>query len=165
MRKRQDILLGLFFVGLGCAAAFMAKDYTGASGRYPMVLGLILALLGGAVTLRALRPVAAPVFPGSSASSSDDPGEAPRLLLDAPRQMVTATIIATLYVALVVPLGFFTASALLMLAMPFALGFRRWIYSVSVAAIFLLLVSLVFTVLLKKPLPHEAVLTLLSAGD
>ncbi len=164
MRKRQDIVLGLFFVALGLAAATMATEYAGASGRYPMVLGLILALLGGTVTFRALRPVSAPASPGASVSSSDAPGAAPRPLLDAPRQMITAAIIATLYVALVVPLGFFTASALLMLAMPFALGFPRWGYSVSVAAVFLTLVYLVFTLLLKKPLPHEAILTLLSAG-
>ena len=79
MRKRQDIVLGLFFVALGLAAATMATEYAGASGRYPMVLGLILALLGGTVTFRALRPVSAPASPGASVSSSDAPGAAPRV--------------------------------------------------------------------------------------
>ena len=148
MEKRQDIVLGLVFMGIGIAAAWMARGYTGASGTYPLVLGLILTLLGGAVALRALRA-------GSTA---------PRILIEAPAQMITAAVIATIYVALVVPLGFYTASFLLMLALPTALGLRRPGLVLAVSVVFMGLVYLVFSVLLEKPLPREALLSLLSAG-
>ena len=49
MEKRQDIATGLLFIGIGIAAAWMATEYRGASGNYPMALGLILTLLGGTV--------------------------------------------------------------------------------------------------------------------
>lgn len=148
MEKRQDIVLGLLFAGLGIAAAWKATDYSGASGTYPMVLGLILALLGGAVTVKAVR------------SGSDET----RALINAPAQMIIAAVIATIYVTLVVPLGFYTASFLLMLALPVALGFRQGVYALVVALIFMALIYLVFSVLLEKPLPREALLSLFAAG-
>ncbi|QFT58933.1 Tripartite tricarboxylate transporter TctB family protein [Sulfitobacter sp. THAF37] len=148
MEKRQDIVLGLIFVGLGLAAAWMARSYTGASGIYPMTLGLILTLLGGTVAAKAVR------------SGSDEM----RQLVAAPSKMITATVIATVYVAAVVPLGFYTASFLLMLVLPIALGFRQWVYATVVAAIFITVVYLVFSVLLEKPLPREAILLLLAPG-
>ncbi|WP_294610869.1 tripartite tricarboxylate transporter TctB family protein [Roseovarius sp.] len=148
MEKRQDIVLGLLFAGLGIAAAVMATDYTGASGTYPKVLGLILALLGGAVTVRAVR------------SGRNEARE----LIDVPAQMITAAVIATIYVALVVPIGFYTASLLLMLALPVALGFRQLLYALTVALVFMALIYLVFSVLLEKPLPREAFLSFFGSG-
>jgi lysylphosphatidylglycerol synthetase-like protein (DUF2156 family) len=148
MEKRQDIVVGLIFVGIGIAAAWMATDYNGASGIYPMVLGLVLTLLGGAVAVKAAR----------------SPRNEVRPLVDAPSKMFTAALVATIYVALVVPFGFYTASILLMLVMPLALGFRQIGYAAVVAAVFMGLVYLVFSVLLEKPLPREAILTFISTG-
>ena len=79
-------------------------------------------------------------------------------------QMIIAAVIATIYVALVVPLGFYTASFLLMLALPMALGFRQLVYALIVALVFMVLIYLVFSVLLEKPLPREALLSLFAAG-
>lgn len=149
MEQRQDIALGLIFVGLGIAAAWMATSYSGAGGTYPMVLGLILTLLGAAVALRAIRT-------GTSAK---------RTLIDAPSKMITAVGIAAIYVALVVPLGFYTSSFLLMLTLPIALGFRQGLYALVVAAVFMVAVFLVFSVLLEKPLPREALAPLLGFGS
>lgn len=148
MEQRQDIVLGLVFVGLGIAAAWMATSYSGAGGTYPMVLGIILTLLGGSVALKAQRT-------GSIAE---------RTLIDAPSNMITAVIVAVIYVALVVPLGFYTSSFLLMLAMPIALGFRQAIYALIVALVFMLIVFLVFSILLEKPLPREALGPLFGFG-
>ncbi len=141
-------MLGLLFAGIGIGAAWMARDYAGASGIYPMVLGLILALLGGAVAVRAVRSGRNEV----------------RVLIDAPAQMITAAVIATIYVALVVPLGFYTASFLLMLALPLALGFRQALYALVVSLVFMALIYLVFSVLLEKPLPREFFQSLFAAG-
>ena len=146
MEKHQDIWLGLIFVSVGIFAAWMATSYKGASGMYPMVLGLVLTLLGATVAIRALR------------QRTDQP----RTLIDAPAKLVTAALVATIYVGLVMPLGFYTASFLLVLAMPLALGFRRLTYALAVAAVFMSLVYLVFSVLLEKPLPRELILSLIS---
>jgi glucose dehydrogenase len=53
------------------------------------------------------------------------------------------------------PLGFFTASGLVMLIMPLMLGFRQPIYLVLMALIFMALVWVVFSIVLEKPLPPE----------
>jgi hypothetical protein len=142
MQRRQDILLGGVFMALGLVAAFMARDWRGASGTYPMVLGLVLAGCGLGVAGRALR------LP-----------DVPRQLVEAPGAFAIALAAAIAYVALVVPLGFYTASALLMLTLPVALGLRRPVYSLVVSGVFMALVWLVFSVLLEKPLPAEWFLT------
>ncbi|WP_299472175.1 tripartite tricarboxylate transporter TctB family protein [uncultured Roseibium sp.] len=148
MERRQDIFLGLIFMGVGAAAAWMARSYSGEGGTYPMVLGILLALLGSAVAGKALR----------SGAYVD------RQLIEAPTKMVTAAAACTVYIALVAPLGFYTSSFLLMLMLPAALGFRQWLYAVIVALVFTLVVFLVFSVLLEKPLPRETLLSLLSTG-
>ncbi|KRS13677.1 hypothetical protein XM53_03565 [Roseovarius atlanticus] len=148
MEKRQDIALGLIFVLVGLAAAWMASRYSGASGTYPMTLGLILTFLGGTVAARAVR-------------AGQDKA---RQLVAAPSKFITTAVIAAVYVAAVIPFGFYTASLMLMLVLPVALGFRQWIYAVIVAVIFIAVVYLVFSVLLEKPLPREAIPPLLGLG-
>ena len=148
MEQRQDIVLGLIFVGLGIAAAWMATSYSGAGGTYPMVLSIILTLLGGSVALRALRK-------GTDAA---------RVLVDAPVKMITAVGIAAIYVALIVPLGFYSSSFLLMLVLPIALGFRQGVYALIVALVFISVVYVVFSVLLEKPLPKEILSPLFGFG-
>jgi len=135
-------------MALGLAAAFGATAYTGASGNYPMVLGLLLALTGLIVAVRAIR-------------SQTNPE---RVLIDAPGKLYTAIAVGAAYVALVVPLGFYTASFLLMLVLPLALGFRRLLYALVVGAIFTGLVYLVFSVLLERPLPRELIFSFLGSG-
>ncbi|WP_249691150.1 tripartite tricarboxylate transporter TctB family protein [Stappia sp. WLB 29] len=139
MERSQDLALGLLFAGLGLAAAWQAGSYQGAGGTYPMVLGLGLALCGALVMLRAAR------------SKTD----APRRLVDVPANLVKALAAGVIYVALILPLGFYTASALLMLALPPVLGFRRPLYTAVVAASFVALVWIVFSLVLNKPLPAE----------
>lgn len=148
MERQQDIALGTIFVVLGLAAAGGATAYSGASGTYPLVLGLLLALSGATVAIKALR-----------SSTSDK-----RVLIDAPDKLFTAIAVGVVYVALVVPLGFYTSSFLLMLALPFALGFRRHAFTLAVGAIFTAIVYLVFSVFLERPLPREALLTLFGFG-
>lgn len=139
MERRQDIALGVLFAGLGLAAALVARTYSGATGIYPMVLGLCLALTGGLVAFRGAR----------------SSGNEPRPLVEAPANLVKVLVGCMLYVALMVPLGFYTASVLLMVALPSALGFRRLVYTCVLAACFIAMIWLVFTVVLEKPLPAE----------
>lgn len=148
MERQQDIALGTIFVVLGLAAAYGATAYSGASGNYPLVLGLLLALTGALVAFRAIR--------------SNTITE--RVLIDAPGKLYTAIGVGVIYVALVVPLGFYTSSFLLMLALPIALGFRRHVYALTVGAAFTAIVYLVFSVFLERPLPREAVMSLFGSG-
>lgn len=148
MERQQDIALGAIIVALGLAAAYGATAYTGASGSYPMVLGLLLALTGLIVAVRAFR----------SQTTAE------RVLINAPGKLYTAIAVGMAYVALVVPLGFYTASFLLMLALPIALGFRRLVYALVMGAIFTGLVYLVFSVLLERPLPRELIFSAFGSG-
>lgn len=148
MERQQDIALGAIFVALGLAAAWGATAYTGASGNYPMVLGLLLALSGAIVAGRAIR----------SQTTAE------RVLIDARVKLFTAIAAGVAYVALVVPLGFYTASFLLMLILPFALGFRRLSYALTVGAVFTAIVYLVFSIFLERPLPRELIFSLGSGG-
>ncbi|WP_347191222.1 tripartite tricarboxylate transporter TctB family protein [Planktotalea arctica] len=148
LERQQDITLGAIFVALGIAAAWGATSYKGAGGIYPMVLGLLLALFGLFVAFRAVR-----------ASSGTE-----RPLMEAPVNLATTVLAGIFFVALVVPLGFYTASFLLMLGLPLALGFRRLPYTVIVGAVFIGIVYLVFSILLEKPLPREWFLTAFGSG-
>lgn len=139
MVRRQDIVLGLIFTALGLATVWLARSYSGASGTYPLVLGAVMAFLGALIVGRAMR------------STSD----AKRELVSAPIQLVIAAVVSMVYVGLILPLGFYTASVLLMLALPALLGFRRVTYTLLMALGFICIVYMVFTVVLEKPLPAE----------
>lgn len=148
MERQQDITLGAIFVALGIAAAWWATAYKGAGGIYPMVLGILLALLGLLVAFRATGKA-------SNIQST---------LVDAPINLAITVAAGVFYVALVVPLGFYTASLLLMLGLPLALGFRRFPYTLIVGFVFVVIVYIVFSVLLEKPLPREWFLTAFGSG-
>lgn len=132
-------MLGLLFLGLGATAAILSRSYAGASGVYPLALGTVLASIGIAIALRAM-------YAGNKQV---------RELVTAPGSLAFAIIASVGYLSLIVPLGFYTASVLLMLFLPLALGFRRLPYLLIVTAVFMLLVFIVFSVVLEKPLPAE----------
>ena len=137
--QRQDILLGAAFAVLGAAAAFKAAAYPGASGGYPMALGLILAGLGAIVSLKALK----------------EHYLNERHLTENTPRMVLTLVCAAVYLALVPALGFYTASTLVVVALPIVLGFRQPIYLGAVTIVFIAIVWSVFSLLLEKPLPAE----------
>ena len=139
MERRQDIVLGAVFAALGLFAAVKASAYSGASGTYPQVLGAVMAALGLLVAGKAWfrgRSEERPIF--------DHLG----------RALLTAAI-GAIYLALVPVLGFYTASALVVIALPLALGFRKPVFLALSAAIFVAVVWAVFSIVLEKPLPPE----------
>ena len=139
MERRQDLLLGCVFAALGLLAAWQASGYRGASGGCPLALALGGVALGASIALRAgLR--------GSTAE---------RRIVDSPRQFLITLVAGAGYLALVSRLGFYTASALLAIALPTALGLRRPLYLVVVTAAFIALVWAIFSLVLEKPLPRE----------
>ena len=139
MERRQDIVTGLAFALLGAAVWWLAQSYRGATGTYPAVLGIVLAGLGLVVAGRAWlrgRPTARP-------------------LVDNPLALALTVAVAALYVWAVTRIGFFTASAALMLTLPPVLGLRRPWLTLLATALFVAAVYAVFTLLLQKPLPPD----------
>lgn len=131
--------MGLVFAALGIATASIASGYPGASGLYPAALGGALAVLGFANVVKAAR-----------ASSN-----VKRSLADNPTALAVTVVAASAYLVLVPVIGFFTSSALLVLILPVALGLRRPVLLVSTAVIFVLIVYVLFTLVLERPLPPE----------
>ena len=139
MERRQDIATGLAFALLGGATWWLAQTYRGASGAYPATLGVALTVLGLLVAGRALLRRT----------------DAARPLIENAAPLALTVGVAALYVWAVTRIGFFTASAALMLALPPLLGLRRpWLVMVA-AIVFVALVYAVFTLLLGKPLPPD----------
>jgi hypothetical protein len=139
MERRQDVVLGLVLAALGGFAAHEATGYRGASGSYPLVLGAVLAVLGLALVARALR----------------QSGNRARPLAVHAVRLIGTAVMAAIYLALIPALGFYTASAVAVAAMPAALGLRRPALLGLGAIIFIGTVWLVFTLVLNKPLPPE----------
>jgi predicted outer membrane lipoprotein len=60
IKSQKDFFSGLMFMGLGVAFAWGSSSYTIGSGArmgpgyFPLVLGILLALLGGIITFKAL---------------------------------------------------------------------------------------------------------------
>ena len=67
VRHPKDFLAGLIFVAFGIAAIVIGSDYpVGTAARmgpgyFPRVLGILLIVLGGALSVRALRVPGAPL--------------------------------------------------------------------------------------------------------
>lgn len=139
MERRQDIFLGLLFTGVGLIVALLSRSYSGASGFYPLVLGIVMALVGAIIAIKA-------IMTGSQTI---------RVLAPAPAKLLLSAIACMIYVFLVVPLGFYTASVLLMLLLPVLLGFRRPLFLCLMAVGFVGLIYVLFSLVLEKPLPAE----------
>jgi len=139
MERTQDIVTGLAMAGLGLAAATIATGYSGASGYYPLALGGVLAILGSGIALRAML------------LGKDDT----RPLADGPARLAATIVLMAAYLALVPVLGFFTASTLITLVLPVALGLRRPILLGATTVVFIATVYALFTFVLARPLPAE----------
>jgi putative tricarboxylic transport membrane protein len=139
MERRQDAILGLVFAAFGLLAAVKADAYSGITGGYPMVLGLVIAFLGALIAGKAL-------FNGRAL---------PRPLVEHKRRLALSLAIAAAYLAAIPAIGFYTASLGVMLILPIALGFRRPTYLAMMATVFIAVNWLVFSVALEKPLPPE----------
>lgn len=132
-------MLGVLFGALGIATAWLSTSYSGASGLYPLVLGLIMLALGVIIVVRALRRTE----------------HRARELITAPINLVLTIGVFTVYVALIIPVGFYTASLILILLLPVVLGFRRPLYLGIMAILFVCLLFVLFSLVLEKPLPAE----------
>lgn len=112
------------------------------SGLYPLVLGLMLMGLAATQALRLhLSASKAPSAPATKPTN----GATQRVLL-----FMGAVVIAT---GLLVPLGYFLVSILLMFALLHVLGLRPWYASALIALASAVACQVIFVHWLKIPLP------------
>lgn len=135
--RTQDMMLGALCGALGLAAAWRAPAYSGATGTYPMVLGGAMAALGLLIALRAALQ-----------GRTDK-----RPLVGNGRHVAISVAAIAAYIALIPLLGFYPASVVAALILPVTLGFRRPLYTILTALVFMVTIWLIFAVLLEKPLP------------
>ena len=81
------------------------------------------------------------------------------------KRMFGGLLIFVAYLLVVDHIGYFTATALLVVAMASFAGYKNWIALIATAAGFCLFVYLVFVVLFDRPLPHEFLATLFTATN
>jgi len=141
----SSVVVFLFSLG----AFILAQGYGGGAELFPQGLAVIMMLASGAMFLRAVFwPAAIPEgIPKMDRSE---------------RGVITLCVIATIaYVALIVPLGFVTASVVFVIAMSYALGMRNhlviWLTAIGFVGALYYLFARVF----HTPLPRDLVLGLL----
>jgi putative tricarboxylic transport membrane protein len=139
MSRYQDIILGVIFCILGLAIAWVANSYGGATGGYPLALGIILSACGILIAIRAI------VFMPNQE----------RKLFENSKNFLIVLVGAVAYIGLITPLGFYTASTILMAILPWTLGFRMPFFSLIMTVIFVFLVWLIFYQVFEKTLPDE----------
>jgi len=141
MKAQQDLVAGAFFLFLGIAVVLLAQGYPPGAAMIPLGVGSLMALLGAVLGVRTLLRWRA----GRVRNVLVD--DWPRFLLPLGGCLVFALLVGRL--------GFYTTSAMLVLAMPLLLGFRRPGYIAAAAVLFLALLVAVFALLLNRRLPAE----------
>lgn len=81
------------------------------------------------------------------------------------KRMFGALAIFVVYLLIVDHVGYFTSSALLILALARFAGFQNWLALVATAAGFCLFVYLIFVLLFARPLPQEFFISIFAAAS
>lgn len=145
-KARLDLVGGVLFGALAIAVILGGSRLPGDSGLFPMGIGALLLFGSLGLGAKAIR-AGGLSLPRSGALAQLDQGALARGL-------VAAAALAAYALALR-PLGYFTATFLVLLLLPPALGYRRpvWILVNAIATTALL--WLVFVGLFDRPLPRE----------
>ena len=139
--RSKDLWSGIIFIALGCAAVILGQgNPMGTAMRmgpayFPTMLGLLLALIGIAVVLRAI------IKPGPSIS---------RISFGKPALILAAT---ALFGLLLNSLGLASALILLVVMCAFASERFRWPVALALAVGLAISSSIIFVYLLGLPIP------------
>jgi hypothetical protein len=139
--RSKDLWSGVIFIALGCAAVILGRgNPMGTAMRmgpayFPTMLGLLLALIGLAVVLRAI------IKPGPSIS---------QISFGKPAMILAATV---LFGLLLQSLGLASAIILLVVLSAFASERFRWPVGLALAAGLAIVSSIIFVYLLGLPIP------------
>jgi len=141
-RSAAELVVAAMLVAASAGAVAMASAYPGESAAYPIAIAAGVGGLGIWIGLRELlarrREQATP---GSFAEHG------PRLLI--------GLVALVIYFAAVSLIGFILPSLVLGVALPAAVGFKRWRLSAVVAAISVVSILLIFVLALERPIPPD----------
>lgn len=141
-RSLAELGFAALLVAGAAGAVVMASAYPGESAAYPIAIAAGVGGLGIWIGLRELLARRRDhATPGSFAAHG------PRLLIG-----LAALVI---YFAAVSLVGFILPSLVLGVALPAAVGFRRWRLSAVVAAISVASILLIFVLALERPIPPD----------
>ncbi|QRM35154.1 tripartite tricarboxylate transporter TctB family protein [Microvirga sp. VF16] len=139
-QRQGDIGFAAVLLAVAGWCFFESGNFPGASGTYPRVLSIMLAVGAALVILRALgRPAAA---------------DEPRLFIH-PGRFLLAVAAMIAYVGAVAVVGYILPSIALGLGLPLLLGYRGFSLTVPVTLGTLAFIVLVFFVILARPLPAD----------
>ena len=145
---RRDVVSSLITGVLAVSVFYYGTTLRGDSGMFPMLIGAVMLFGSLGLGLKALLLLRRRLW------------TAPRKQWQredwlALRQILIAAVGLLLYALLVRPLGFFSATGLMLLALPYALGYRHLLGITINAAIVLIMLYLIFIGVFERPLPRE----------
>lgn len=139
--RQADLGFAVLLIGAAIGAFAKAGGYPGASGAYPKVLAVLLAIGGALVALRSLR----------QGARADD---GTRLFLH-PGRFVLGVAALVAYVIGIDLLGYLLPSLILGVTVPLLLGYRNLPLILSVTLGTIVFIVIVFFILLARPLPPD----------
>lgn len=163
MRYKTAEALMAVFLSLVCAVAWAnIRTLPADALMFPRFILIILAICSLVMLVRGYLPALKPASAGASTSAPDtntppsmDEDKATWHFAISPVRMVGAVVLFAIYILLVGTIGFFTSSALFIIALAWYARYRNWTALVSSAIGFCIFVYVVFVMIFDRPLPTE----------
>ncbi|MBP1883782.1 tripartite tricarboxylate transporter TctB family protein [Sinorhizobium mexicanum] len=141
----KDIISSIVVFLFSLSAYILAADFGGGAELFPRGLAIIMMIASGLMFLRAVFwPRLVPE------------GESRMEMADVKRTAV-CVLITIAYVALIVPLGFATASIAFIIAIAYAMGYRNHLALWLTAVLFVGTLYLMFVRVFHTPLPEDII--------
>ena len=144
--RTAELAFAVFLISVAALALISAQEFPADARMFPGILLIFLLVLTFVMVFRSFR-----------GASQRAVGEeiAKWQFTENTRRLFAACAIFSIYLFLVEPLGFFTASVLLIFALPTVANFRNRIVILLTTAAFCLFVYTVFVLVFERPLPKE----------
>ena len=156
--KTAEAVMAVFLL-LVCAIAWAnIRTLPEDALMFPRFILIILAICSLIMLVRGhlpARKAATATAPDVSAPPSMDEDKATWHFAISPVRMVGAVVLFAIYILLVGTIGFFTSSALFIIALAWYARYRNWTALVSSAIGFCIFVYVVFVMIFDRPLPTE----------
>jgi hypothetical protein len=148
----RDALVAATVFAFSLAAFVMAGNFGGGSGTFPRVITIVMMLSAAVLLVRSFVRMPTEADLDDEISSDDR-----RLTMLEVVRVALAIILTIAYIALIVPLGFFTASALYIVISAYALGLRNHLAIWLTLVIYLGGAYFLFEHVFFTPLPEELI--------
>lgn len=145
---KKDTISSVFVFLFALAAFFLAKDFGGGAELFPRGLAVIMMVISAIMFVRSI------VWPKAV------PDGVQKLTRSEAGTMAICVAVTTVYIALLAPLGFATASILFIAATSYILGMRNHLAIWATAAGFVGILYFVFVRIFYTPLPRELIFSL-----